>query len=69
MKFCAEDFWLDDVPQSRRAVEVGRDQIETLIEKNQCSTTWEIADILEISISIKLLVKTKNVSILWKKPY
>ena len=60
MKFCAEDFWLDDVPQSRRAVEVGRDQIETLIEDNQRYTLREIADILKMSKSIKLLVKMKK---------
>ena len=45
-------------------------QIETLIENNQCYTTWEIANILKISKSIKLLVKRKNVSfMLWKKKY
>ena len=38
------------------------------MENNQRYTTWEIADILKISRSIKLLVKMKNVSfILWKK--
>ena len=53
-----------------RPVEVGSDQIETLIENNQCCTTWERADILKISKSIKFLVKMKNVSfILWEKPY
>ena len=31
-----------------RPVEVDSDQIETLIENNQCYTTWEIADILRI---------------------
>ena len=53
---------LDDAPQSGRPVEVDIDQIETLIENNQCYTTWEIADILKISKSIKLLVKVKSVS-------
>ena len=42
---------LDDAPQSGRTVEVDSDQIETLIENNQCYTTWEIADILKISKS------------------
>ena len=28
------------------------DQIETLIENNQCHTMWEIADMLKISTSI-----------------
>ena len=67
-KFCAGDFLLDDAPQSGRPVEVDSDQINTLIENNQHYATWETADILKISKSIKLLVKMKNVSfILWKK--
>ena len=61
-KFRAGDFLLDGAPQSGRPVEVDRDQIETLIENNQCSPTWEIVNILKISKSIKLLVKMKNVS-------
>ena len=61
-KFRAGDFSLDDAPHLGRPVEVGSDQIETLIENNQYSTTWEIATILKISKSIKLLVKMKNVS-------
>ena len=48
-KFRAGDFLLDDAPQWGRPVEVDSDQIETLIENNQCYTTWEIADILKIS--------------------
>ena len=68
MKFHAGDFLLDDAPLSGSPVEVDSNQIETLIEDNQCYTTWERADILKISKSIKLLVKMKNVSfILWKK--
>ena len=68
-KFCAGDFSLDDAPWSGRQVEVGSDQIETLNEHDQHYTMWEIANILKISKSIKLLVKMKNVSfILWKKP-
>ena len=68
-KFHAEDFSLDDAPWSGRPVEVGSDQIETLIENNQRYITWEIADILlKICKSVKLLVKMKNVSfILWNK--
>ena len=62
MKFRARDFSLDDVPQSCRQVKVDSDQIETLIENNQCYTMQEIADILNISKSMKLLVKMKNVS-------
>ena len=69
-KFCAGDFSLDDAPQLGRPVEVDSDQVETLIENNQRYTMQEIADILKISKSIKLLVKIKNVSfILWKKLY
>ena len=68
VKFWAGNFLLDDAPWLGRPVEVDRDQIETLIENNQCYTTWEITNILKISESIKLLVKMKSVSfILWKK--
>ena len=71
-KFCARDFSLDNAPWSSRAIEVDSNQIKTLIENNQCYTTWEIADILKISKSIigfhQLLVKMKNISfILWNK--
>ena len=55
-KFCARDFSLDDAPQSGRQVEVDSDQIETLIENNQCYTMQEIADIRKVYRSIKLLV-------------
>ena len=50
-KFPAGDFSLDDAPRSGRPVEVDSDQIETIIENNQCYTMWEIADILKISKS------------------
>ena len=52
VKFCAGDFSLDDASPSGRQVEVDSNQIETLIENNQLSTMWEIADILKISKSI-----------------
>ena len=69
-KFCAGDFSPDNAPRLGRPVEVGSDQTETLTENNQHSTTWQIADILIIHKSIKLLVKMKNVSfILEEKPY
>ena len=48
-KFHAGDFSLDEAPQSGRPVEVDSDQIETLIENNQSSILWEIADILKIT--------------------
>ena len=67
-KFCAGDFSLDDAPQSSRPVEVDGNQIETLIENSQHYATQEIAGILKISKSIKLLMKMKNMSfILLKK--
>ena len=66
MKFCAGDFSLDHAPWLGRPVEVDSDHIETLIENNQYSTMQEIADILKICKSIKLLVKMKNVSFMEK---
>ena len=67
VKFHAGCFALDDVPQLGGPVEVDGDQIETLIESNQHYTTQEIANILKISKSIKLLVKMKNVSLILRK--
>ena len=61
VKFHAGDFSLDDAPQSGGPFEVDSDQIKTLIENNQYYATWEIADILKIPKSIKLLVKMKYV--------
>ena len=61
MKFHAGDFSLDNTPESSKPVEVDSDQIETLIENNQCYTTWERANVLKIPKSIKLLVKMDNV--------
>ena len=60
-KFRAGDYSLDDAPRSGRPVEVDSGQIETLVEHDQPSTTWEIADTLKISKVIKLLAKMKNV--------
>ena len=51
LKFHAEDFSLDNAPQSSRPAETDSDQIQTLIENNQCYTMWEIAHILKISKS------------------
>ena len=67
-KFRAGDFSLDDAPQSGRPGEVDSDQIETLTENNQRYTTWEKADILNISNEV--IGENKNVfSILWKGSY
>ena len=66
VKFCAEDCSLDGGPWSGRPVEVD-DQIETLIENNQCSTMQEIVDILKISKSVKLLMKLKNIYFILQK--
>ena len=67
VKFCAGDVSLDAAPWLGRPFELESNQIKTLIENNQCSTMQEIANILKVSKSIKLLVKIKNVSfILWK---
>ena len=62
MKFRAGDSSLDDAPRSGRPVEVDNDQIKTLTENNQHHTMQEIADILKISKSIKLLEKMKHIS-------
>ena len=67
-KFCAGDFSLDNGPWLGKPIEVDSDQMETLTENNQHYTMKEIADIIKISKSIKLLVKMKNVPfILWNK--
>ena len=60
LKFHAGDFSLDNAPQSGRPVGADSGQLKTLTENNKRYTTWEIADILKISKSIKLLVKMKN---------
>ena len=66
MKLHTGDFSLDDAPRLGGPVEVDSDQMETLIENSQCYTVCEIADILRISKSTKLLVKMKNVSFMEK---
>ena len=62
VKFHAGDFLMDDAVPSGRQVEVDSNQIKTLIENNQHYTLQEIANMLKISKSIKLLVKMKDVS-------
>ena len=66
-KLRVADFSLDDAPQLCRSDELGSDQFDTLIENNQHYTTWEIANILIISKSIKLLVNMKNVAFTLRK--
>ena len=60
-------FSLDDALWSGRPVEVDSNQIETLIENDQCFTMRETANILKIFKSIKLWVKMKNVSYFTEK--
>ena len=50
-KFHAGDFLLDAALRSSRPVEVGRDQIKTIINNNQHYTMREIANILKLSQS------------------
>ena len=64
VKFRARAFSLDNAPWSGRPITVDSDQTETLINNNQHYSTWEVADILKISKSIKLLVKMKTVSLI-----
>ena len=52
VKFCAGDFLPDDASQLGRPVQVDSNQRKTLIENNQHSVTWEIANIFKISKSI-----------------
>ena len=65
--FCARDSSLDDAPWLGRPGEVDINQSKTLIDNNQCYTTWEMTDILKLPKSIKLLIKMKKSFILWKK--
>ena len=65
-KFRVGDVSLDNAPWSGRPVEVGSDQVKTLIENNQHYTTQETADILKIPILIKLFVNMKNLSFMEK---
>ena len=63
---CAGGFSLDNASQLGRPVEVDSDQIKTLIENHQHYTAGDSRH-MQISKSIQLLVRMKNVSfILWK---
>ena len=66
-KVHAGDFSSYDAPRLGRPVEVYSEQIETLTENNQCSTTQEIAHILKTSTSVKLLVKMKICLLFYRK--
>ena len=67
--FCAGDLSLDDAPQSGRPAEVDSDQIQTVTDNHQHTAMQEMADVLKIPKSMKLLVKMKNVCfILQQKP-
>ena len=65
-KFHPGDSSLDNGPQSGRPVGVDNNQVETLIENSQHYTIQEIANILRISKSMKLLVKVKNLPLFHK---
>ena len=67
VKFHAGNFSLDRAPRLGRPVVVESNLIKTLIENNQRYTTGEIANILKISKPIKLLVKMKNVSFIFRR--
>ena len=51
VKFRAGDFSLDDAPSSSRPVEVDSNQIETLIENDQCYTTRDSQPTQNIQIN------------------
>ena len=51
VNFHAGDFSLHDAPWSGREVEIDSNQIEALIENNQCYTMKEIDNIPKISKS------------------
>ena len=59
-KFTAGDFLLDNAPWLGRPGEDESNRIETLIENNQCYTTWERANILKISKSITVISENEK---------
>ena len=67
VKFHAGDSSLGGAPHLGRPVETDSNRIKTLTEKSQCYTMQEMADLLKIFKSIKLLVKRKNVSFILQK--
>ena len=62
-----QNFLLDNAARLGRPVEVDNNQIETLIENNQCSTMQGIASILKISKSIVIGENEKCVFYLTEK--
>ena len=67
VKYRAGDFSLNGAPSLGTPAEVYSNHTETLIENSQHYARGEIADMLKISKSIKLLVKMKNVFSFWKQ--
>ena len=69
-EFLCSHFNIEDGRKYATFWNIESDQTETLIENNECYSMWEIADVLKISKSIKLLVKMKNGSFILqeKKP-
>ena len=59
------DFSMGDAQLSGRPGEVDGDRIKTLTENNRSYIMHDIADILKISKSIKLMAKMKNVSFIY----
>ena len=66
-KLHAGEFSLDDAPWSGRPGEVDSDQMKTVTENNQRSTTRDRANILRTSNSVKVLVNMKNVSFILRE--
>ena len=66
-KFHTGYFSLDIAPQLGRPVEINSNQMEILIENNHYYIMWEIANILKIPKSIKLLVEMNNVPFIVRK--
>ena len=62
--FRAGDFSLDNAPQLVGQVVVDTNQTETLIENNQCYTTWKLADMFKISKSSDEIICTSSVMLI-----
>ena len=60
---------LDDAPWSGKPAEIDSDQIETLIEKNQHYTMWEIADMLKNMQINKVIGEKENCVLFYGKSH